>query len=130
MSKPKWMRLLIGHRWGTPSVCSHHMDRPSAYVIHYDFRPLDLRDFYRQYGEEEFPKAQQRSMRKVHPKQAEERFICVECHRSVYLADPARYSKETGQADFTSVTVDGWRTKAYRTVEEAVMDFLIKKKGK
>ena len=130
MSKPKWMRLLIDHQWGSPSTCSHHSDRRASWVIHQNFEPLDLRDYYRQYGEEEFPRTQQRAMRKVHPKQCEERFVCVECHRSMYLGDGRRYSDETGQADFTSIEVEVWKKKNYKSVEDAVLEFLVKKKSK
>ena len=128
MSKKKWMKLLIGYTWGSPSNCSHHSDRNATFIIHEKFEPLDLRDYYRQYGEQEFPRAQQRAMRKIHPKQADERFVCTDCHRSTYLGDGMRYD-EDGQADFTSVELEVWRKKDYRKVEDAVLDFLIKQKS-
>ena len=69
-------------------------------------------------------------MRKVHPKQCDERFVCVECLRSDYAGDPMRYDKESHQANFTSIPLELWKKKNYMTVEDAVMEYLIKKKGK
>lgn len=128
MSKRKWVKLLISHRWGNQSNCSHHTDRAASYVVHESFAPLDLRDYYRQYGEQEFPRAQQREMRKTHPKQADERFLCMECYKEL-KNNGMRYDIETGQADFTSIEVERWKEREYRTVEEAVQDFLIKQKS-
>jgi len=128
MSKRKWMKLLISYRWGSPSNCAAHMDRAPSYVVHENIDHLDLRDYYRQYGEEEFPRTQQRAMRKVHPKQGDERFLCVACHTEL-KNNGMRYDIETGQSDFTSIELEHWREKDYKTVEDAVLDFLIKKKS-
>ena len=111
MSKRKWMKLLINYQWGSSGGCYYHPETRVAFVVHENFRPVDLRDYYKQYGEEEFPKAQQRELRKVHPKQADEKFLCAACH-SELQANPTRYDPETGQADFTSIEIDRWRIRS------------------
>ena len=128
MSKTRWMKLLISHKWGSPSNCANHTGRDATYVVHENIDHLDLRDYYRQYGEQEFPRVQQRAMRKVHPKQADERFLCGTCYREL-VNSGVRYDLESGQADFTSIEIKLWKNKDYRTVEEAVLDFVIKQKS-
>ena len=130
MSKRKWMKILISHKWGSPSHCYNHPDKDVKYVVHEKIDVLDLRDYYREYGEQEFPRVQQRAMRKVHPKQAEERYLCSDCYRGMYLNNDLLYDLESGQAEFTSIEIELWRKKDYMTVEEAVQRFLIKPKGK
>jgi len=127
MSKQKWMKLLINYQWGSSGSCYYHTDRRAAFVIHENFKPVDLRDYYREYGEEEFPKAQQKELRKTHPKQADEKFLCVACYRE-YQNNPTKYDPETGHSDFTSIEIERWRKKDYKTVEDAVREHLIVRK--
>lgn len=124
------MKLLISHSWGAPSSCYYHPDVPATMVIHDKFQPLDLRDLYRAHGESEFPRTQQQVMRKLHPKQCEQRFLCTSCYRTDYLNNPMRYDIESGLADFTSIEMQIWRDKNYQTVEEAAQRFIKKEKGK
>ena len=128
MSKRKWMSLLISFQWGDSGNCHYHTGVPAAYVVHENIGPVDLRGYYKQYGESEFPKDQQKALRKIHPKQADEKFLYTQCYRELQ-ANPTRYDPETGQANWTSIEVARWRKKDYKTVEEAVMEHLIIRKG-
>lgn len=127
MSKKKWMKLLINIRWGDPSGCYNHPRRRPDFVVHQSIRPLDLRDFYKMYGEEEFPQEQQRALRKTHPKMADEKFLCRSCWDEMYT-DDLRYDEETGQANFTSIPIDMWKKREYKLLEQAVVEHLIVKK--
>lgn len=131
-SNLKWVRLLISFSFGDVSSCHHHPDRHAVQVVHENFRPLDLREFYKMYGEDEFPRSQQKVMRKTHPKQAVEKFVCQECLMIDYVNNTLRYGEpddEVRQADFTSIEVSRWKKRNYRLVEDAVPDFLIKRKS-
>ena len=124
MSGKKWVQLLINIRWGAPSACYNHPDKRAVYVVHENYRPLDLREFYKVYHEDEFPRSQQREMRRKHPKQADEKFLCRSCWAEIYNNE-LRYDAETGQADFTSIGMENWKRRDYRLVEDVVMDFLV-----
>jgi hypothetical protein len=126
MSNQKWMKLLINYKWGDPNSCyyTHDPPRPAAWVVHENFKPVDLRDFYKQYGEKEFPKTEQRALRKIHPKQADERFLCRGCLESYYLNDTSKFG-EDGQANYTYLSIQDWKKKDYKSVEQAVTEHLI-----
>jgi hypothetical protein len=115
MPKKKRGVLVVVNRWGNPTSCTKCGISEVTRVVHEDIDWISLKDYI-----EELDSDQRSALRKRHPKQCDEKFLCEACFQKDYYNNDERYDPYTHQADFTTVYIRDWKNKEYLTIDEVV----------